>query len=171
MAEFALQTTTTASKEFNRVTSKMLSHMRERFAAKIRDGRVVRPARPIPFDLSDLRAWMRSRETAADVWRCKYCQKHLVIGEVEPDHNVPVKRGGGLGLDNLDPVCKLCNQTKGELTGEEYDALIEGLHSFPQAAEIYVLKCLRTAAMGARVRFFPRPGKKAPPAPAETEEF
>jgi hypothetical protein len=45
-----------------------------------------------------------------DEWRCRFCgaQNDLVI-----DHIFPVSKGGGNQIENLQTLCKNCNELKG----------------------------------------------------------
>lgn len=109
----------------------------------------------LPFTVLQLAEWMISRRVNPEhgaMWRCEYCRMFLLIGEVQLDHATPVSRGGSYALENLVCACKRCNQTKGELTQEEYTALLlklDELEAFPQT---YVLKCLRMIGLGARLQ-------------------
>ncbi len=154
-------------------SQKKYANMRARFMPKMSPttGRLRVPGRELPFTLADFRAWLYSQSDgcvngipvvpphAHLVFRCAYCTRALYLDHVEIDHVDPVKRGGSLGLNNLAIACKQCNQRKGELTAAEYRALLSGLETFPQAARAYILRCLSTAAMGARLRFHPREQK------------
>lgn len=113
----------------------------------------------VPFSALELTAWLLGMAVSPNVWQCLYCRRMLVLGEVELDHKKPVSRGGSFAVENLCISCKLCNQGKGELTALEYHSVTTYLRTLDFAAEQYVLKCLRTAAMGARMRFFPRTKK------------
>ncbi|MGC1781238.1 MAG: HNH endonuclease [Acidobacteriaceae bacterium] len=142
----------------------MKSHFRPKMSPTT--GLLRVPGRELPFTLKDLRAWLIACSgdplgLDADklIWSCAYCTRLLPLDNVELDHVEPVKRGGNLGLSNLAIACTICNREKGEMTAEEYRALIRGLDTFPQAARNYIRKCLRTAAMGARMRFHPRDQK------------
>ncbi len=156
----------TVKSNFTTLSARKYSNMRARFKPKMSPttGLLRVPGRELPFTLLELRQWLIAKAGAypaaidADklIWGCAYCKRLLPFDNVEIDHIEPVKRGGNLGLGNLAIACKVCNQEKGELTAKEYDALIRGLETFPQAARNYIRKCLRTAAMGARIRFHPR---------------
>lgn len=154
--------------KFATLSARKMATMKSHFRPKMSPttGLLRVPGRELPFTLKDLRAWLIEKSgdplgLDADklIWACAYCSRLLPLENVELDHIEPVKRGGSLGLGNLAIACKICNQTKGELTAEEYQALMRGLETFPQAARNDILKRLRTAAMGARMRFHPREQK------------
>lgn len=148
---------------FKEATLTQYGSMRTRFAAKYNTaGDMVKPGRDIPFTLGEYREWLYELMQTPRGIRCAYCDRPLGIKAVSPDHILPVKRGGGLGKDNLATACQDCNRAKGELDGDEFRALLKGLETFPKPARNYVLKCLRSAAMGARLRFFPRDKAKGP---------
>lgn len=152
---------------FKEATRTQYGNMVSRFAAKYHpSGELKKPGREVPFTLAEYREWLYAMMETPEGIRCAYCGRPLAIQAVSPDHIMPVKRGGGLGTDNLATSCQDCNRTKGELTGDEYRALMNGLESFPAAARSYIVKCLRSAAMGARMRFFPRDKVKETKQPA-----
>ena len=142
---------------FKPATSTQYRNMVQRFAAKYNTaGELKKPGREVPFTLAQYREWLADMMQTTRGIRCAYCGRPLPIQAVSPDHIQPVKRGGGLNLENLAASCQDCNRAKGELEGVEFKALLKGLETFPAPARNYVLKCLRSAAMGARMRFFPR---------------
>lgn len=49
--------------------------------------------------------------------RCAYCAE-LITGQPDPDHVVPLSRGGHNGISNILPACRACN-------GDKRDVLIE----------------------------------------------
>lgn len=49
--------------------------------------------------------------------RCGYCG---VPGPLEPDHRVPLMRGGSDLIANIIPACGPCNRRKGTLTESEF---------------------------------------------------
>lgn len=54
---------------------------------------------------------------------CAYCRKS---GPLQPDHRIPLVRGGTHYISNILPACPPCNTRKGRLTEEEFRAR-EGL--------------------------------------------
>lgn len=51
---------------------------------------------------------------------CSYCDQET--SEPEPDHVIPISRGGRNGIENILPCCALCNADKGDMTPEEWKA-------------------------------------------------
>lgn len=129
-------------------TGSLYRSMQHRFAAKTnKAGRITRAGREVPFTLAQLRAAIL--EVYGDQYGhllCRYCPRPLSVLTFSPDHIKPVKRGGGLGLDNLDlQCCAVCNHRKGGLTREEFQALLAGLKTFPDAAQTDILNRLEIA--------------------------
>jgi 5-methylcytosine-specific restriction endonuclease McrA len=52
-------------------------------------------------------------------WTCAYCGSS---GALEPDHRVPLARGGSNLIENILPACARCNQRKHLLTEDEFRA-------------------------------------------------
>lgn len=55
--------------------------------------------------------------------RCYYCTRPLSKDVLSWDHVVPRCRGGDNGADNKVLACKPCNNRKGPLTGDEFEAV------------------------------------------------
>ncbi|TMC42200.1 MAG: HNH endonuclease [Chloroflexi bacterium] len=81
-----------------------------------------------------IRARRRSRELAAEGnhtteqwlallqtygYRCTYCGAD---GSLEPDHRIPLARGGTNYIENIVPACRRCNTRKRLLTEDEFRA-------------------------------------------------
>lgn len=67
---------------------------------------------------------------------CPYCEKvKLTVATITVDHDVPIARGGEIGMRNTWAVCKSCNWQKGMLTKEEFIKLLFLLEDFPQVAQ------------------------------------
>jgi 5-methylcytosine-specific restriction endonuclease McrA len=83
--------------------------------------------------------------------RCLYCGKRLSLEDVSVDHKLPVSRGGRSYADNLQFVCKADNKSKGDMTHEEYKALLDSLDTLERGLRNFTLKAkiltaLRVAA-------------------------
>lgn len=148
--------------------------MKKRFAAKYwksgrRKGRVREPGRELPFDKDEFRAWL-SRRIGFQAMPCPYCGAPIDVLSLYLDHDIPVNRGGSLSLKNLSPLCRDCNTVKGELTGREFRALLDGLRTFHPAAQKDIMRRLRAGAMGVRLRFFPKSSLPPQPQPTTFQE-
>ena len=51
---------------------------------------------------------------------CAYCGKKLKLAKVTCDHIVARSKGGGNGVENLHPACRLCNSMKGAESVESF---------------------------------------------------
>lgn len=91
---------------------------------------------------------------------CKYCGAVLTLGNLSLDHKVPLahsarkdSRRTGYSravsdetfvklnsVDNLQIICLTCNRAKGNLTDEEFSALLEFLTLYPRMKQIVVAK-------------------------------
>ena len=69
-------------------------------------------------------SWARVRGTVKlrDRAICQYCGK--LANDGEPDHILPLAKGGNDALENLVWSCKSCNQAKGEKTLREWMKLL-----------------------------------------------
>lgn len=52
---------------------------------------------------------------------CAYCRRP-VVGQPDPDHVVPLSRGGANTITNILPSCRLCNSDKRDLLLDEWAA-------------------------------------------------
>lgn len=50
--------------------------------------------------------------------RCSYCD--VMVTQPDPDHVVPISRGGRNGIENILPCCQQCNGDKGDMTLTEW---------------------------------------------------
>jgi 5-methylcytosine-specific restriction endonuclease McrA len=53
---------------------------------------------------------------------CAYCQQSKRNDEIEPDHVIPLSRGGSNSIVNVVPSCSLCNADKRHLSLDEWYA-------------------------------------------------
>jgi 5-methylcytosine-specific restriction endonuclease McrA len=80
---------------------------------------------------------------------CPYCQKPPHWRNISIDHIQPRSREGSSEQDNLVFCCKSCNLAKGNLTGEEFKALMAFLEDWPVMKESVLI---RLRAGGAALR-------------------
>lgn len=62
------------------------------------------------------REWNNLRPKLAPLVVAKFgalCRKCGCTSEITIDHIIPLSKGGGSGLENLAPLCRSCNSTKG----------------------------------------------------------
>ncbi len=83
---------------------------------------------------------------ALDDGRCSYCGDALTVHIFSLDHDRPRSCGGRHSLPNLVCCCRRCNEVKGQLTGEEFRALIRLLRAWEPAGASSVLSRLRSGA-------------------------
>lgn len=91
----------------------------------------------------------RAREIIASPPKCPYCNLTIQWNQLSYDHIMPSSRGGEDNQDNLVLCCGICNRQKGNLTGDEYKALLAFLDSYPIMKESVLL---RLRAGGAALR-------------------
>ena len=82
-----------------------------------------------PIDREKL--WNFFYEQLGNAFYCSYCGIELTIDSSDQerifsfDHYVPLSKGGGNELSNLELVCNACNTVKGRLNAETFNRLIE----------------------------------------------
>lgn len=58
--------------------------------------------------------------------RCELCGRKILLPEMTIDHVVPLAMGGRDEIENMQCVCRMCNQLKDNLLPEEYADWIKG---------------------------------------------
>jgi 5-methylcytosine-specific restriction endonuclease McrA len=96
-----------------------------------------RAKQSLPFDLSELRAWVQSKLERP---LCGYCGAALTAETWGFDHMTPVSRGGSWSLSNAQLVCKGCNKSKGDLTDSEYRILLSKLDDLERESRNFTIK-------------------------------
>ena len=154
---------------FRTRTSSVLSSMRSRFKEKLnKRGKVIRPGRVVPVELEEFRLWVLYHlgGRADGCGQCEYCRQPVDAMNFATDHKTPVKRGGGLGIDNFGFCCDACNRVKGILTAEEFVQLLDLLRRWDVVAAKDVRERLKMGEGFRRMRFFDRKKAASPPARA-----
>jgi 5-methylcytosine-specific restriction endonuclease McrA len=129
----------TAKSIFLRVTGERYDNML---------GRVIRKGfYGLPFDKEQFRAHVLAAlgGNYDGFVRCRYCTGFFPLGEVAVDHALPLARGGGVDLDNLEYPCKGCNDAKGGMTPTDYLKLLGFLDNHIPLAKADVLHRLKIA--------------------------
>ena len=83
---------------------------------------------------------------------CPYCRKQIPWRELSLDHIHPKSRGGSNDKENLVWVDAACNRMKGDLTGDEFIALLNFLQEFPRMRESIVTRLRMASALFRRRR-------------------
>jgi hypothetical protein len=109
----------------------------------------------VPFDKDGFRAHILAAIGGGydGFVRCRYCSGFFTIADVGIDHAIPLSRGGGVELSNLDLPCKSCNNRKGSMTPTEFILLTQFLDSVIPLAKQDVFQRLgmsNSLAAGAR---------------------
>jgi 5-methylcytosine-specific restriction endonuclease McrA len=128
--------------------------MRARFGEKWKDGKLVRPAREIPFTLAEFRAWVLSIfRTWDEPTQCFYCTAWVTVGDFVIDHRIPASPPwwGSLDLDNLCVACGSCNRRKGRMSEDGFRKLIEFLLTLDTRDMNDALGRLATGGEGAKM--------------------
>jgi len=83
--------------------------------------RITKAGYDLPFNKPLFSYWFLEQFDSEDAAiRCKYCKRPIDAYSCTVDHEIPLKRGGSPGLENLGLTCEGCNQCKGGLTPDEF---------------------------------------------------
>ena len=77
--------------------------------------RTIQPTKRVSWPQGLKRELMRRQDST-----CAYCGNRRIARNLEIDHMYPVVRGGSNDKDNLQVLCRPCNQRKGMQTDEEF---------------------------------------------------
>lgn len=61
---------------------------------------------------------------------CRYCGTDISVG-YHADHLIPLSRGGGNGISNIQLLCQPCNQAKYTKTHEEFAEILKAMRWAP----------------------------------------
>lgn len=98
----------------------------------------------LPFTKEEFRAHVLAAMGGHEdgYFRCRYCNGFFSLEQVAVDHMLPLGRGGGVELENLDFPCKSCNGRKGTMPPEEYVKLLRFLDNELPLAKNDILRRL-----------------------------
>jgi len=117
----------------------------------------------LPYSFEEFYRWVWNKY-GVSAHRCPWCSAPIDFLSLQIDHKIPLEKGGSLALDNLEGICKPCNELKGSQSPEEYAALIEFLGGLSTPHRTYLEQRIRAGAAANRMRFFPhqKKGEKKP---------
>jgi hypothetical protein len=76
---------------------------------------------------------------------CRYCNQVTTLHDLAADHEMPIDRGGSLGLENIGFPCQSCNRRKNRMTPDEFLKLLNFLEKEIPMARMDVLDRLEKA--------------------------
>jgi 5-methylcytosine-specific restriction endonuclease McrA len=74
---------------------------------------------------------------------CRYCRHPFGLAQAAIDHVIPLERGGGLGLSNLELICAICNAQKGKMLPQEFIDFLNLLEKHLPYARVGILEILQ----------------------------
>jgi 5-methylcytosine-specific restriction endonuclease McrA len=76
---------------------------------------------------SNTRRWQRNQLITKQSGKCAICDKpFLSMKDVTFDHIIPISKGGDDLLENFQLAHFKCNQSKGDMTQEEFEEFQKG---------------------------------------------
>jgi 5-methylcytosine-specific restriction endonuclease McrA len=169
----------TLSKRFqDRINSLFGSQQNRAREKRGPSGRLSKAGYVLPFDKKQFAAWFLDQFSGNEfsVIRCKYCNKPVDAYSCVVDHEIPLKRGGSPGLQNLGLPCEPCNQIKGGMTPDEFRFFLATLQQMAlrfhggQAVQDITSRLQKAIKLAAAVRFS-MSRKRQQVAPVAEEEF
>jgi len=117
----------TLTQRFNdRVTSLFNSQQSRSREKKNKNGRIIKKGYILPFNKKQFTSWMLDQFGGENgAIQCRYCRRPIDAYSCQIDHGMPLARSGSPGLGNLCPTCAPCNDTKGQLTPEEFQFFLD----------------------------------------------
>ena len=110
-----------------------------------RQGAIRRHGTVIEFTQKDLAAWLWTH-VGVSIARCPYCSAPIDILTLTIDHITPRALGGRFSLENMQAICKECNERKGRFTDRAFRAILEFARTLGRYDEEVLLGRLRQAA-------------------------
>lgn len=124
-------------------------------------GRISKKGYELPFDQKQFIAWFVDKfgGNEGGVIRCCYCTAPIDAYSCVVDHEIPLKRGGSPGLENLGLLCEGCNQSKGILLPEEFRFFLDKMAEMSvrfasgQAVQDIMSRLRKAVKLAAAMRF------------------
>lgn len=96
---------------------------------KNKNGRITRKGYELPFSMEEFRAWLLATFHSEDApIQDKYTGEWITLYTCSMDHEIPLRRGGSPGLENLCPLAPANNNCKGKLTPDEFRFFRQCMH-------------------------------------------
>lgn len=105
----------------------------------------------IPYDLASLRAKVAMALSGPEGGQCPHCKKALTAYNFSADHIEPISRGGSWGLENVEIVCKACNEVKGPLSRVEFKQLINAIAEWPEEIRVNLFARIKAGGRFAKL--------------------
>ena len=134
-------------------------------AASLYD-RFIRAAREAQQPIGISRYQLKQKLWDALGTHCSGCGEEITPKNMSADHATPLSQGGASSLENLNVLCRPCNEIKGGLNMKQFAELIAILGTWPITARAEIRGAIRMGRKGIRV--FKLQGKKST-APASGE--
>lgn len=88
---------------------------------KSKNGRITRKGYELPFTMEEFRVWLIAKFGGEEkAIQDPYTGEWITLYTCSLDHEIPLRRGGSPGLDNLCPLAPANNNCKGKLMPEEF---------------------------------------------------
>jgi 5-methylcytosine-specific restriction endonuclease McrA len=107
----------------------------------------------LPYEFQEFFDWVWNRYHA-DVHKCPWCEAPMDFRSMQFDHPIPIDSGGSMGLDNLNGICKGCNELKGSQNPEQFTKLLTFLGTLHPSHRTYLEQRIRAGAVANRMRWF-----------------
>lgn len=118
-----------------------------------RKGSVRVPAQEIHFNEQDLLRFLWQR-VGVNAIQCPYCLTPIDILSLTLDHMTPRAMGGQFALDNMEIICRDCNERKGPMSHQAFRLLIDFIRrELAPVDQATLLSRLKAAHHGAAQRF------------------
>jgi hypothetical protein len=112
----------------------------------------------LPYSFEEFFRWVWNKFGCV-AHRCPWCETPIDFLSLQIDHRIPLEKNGSLGLDNLEGICKACNELKGAQDPIEYKMLLDFLGGLSNWHRVYIEQRIRAGVVANRLRFFPHQKK------------
>ena len=129
-------------------------HAPKMWKSGARKGQQRVPGVQLPFTEAELLAGVERAFPNGSARSCPYCNSPIDAFTATLDHEIPLARGGSIGMENIAAICATCNRLKGGLTPIEFRSLLQWIKEQHPAAGADIIGRLKSGAMGMRLRYY-----------------